>query len=320
MVREPARHGGSAVGRLSFGPMFAHMGKNKLAYAGLMAGCALNVMSIYALLGWYPTLFVRVHHWTSAEIGRDIGIFGVPGGITSAITSGFIIAWLARRGRQDAPVLLVLAAAPVFLIVGVASCLLPNPDRGLCRIRQHGDHDKLGVIRGSDRAEPDHAQRVARSGGGALYTLIAGIVAVGFGPTSVGLLTRSCFRPRPGRFGVWRWCWRPAASWAGPPCWPAALHSGGRQSKWNCRREGRFADPDYRRRLGRHGAGARPGRTRLPRSRVRAGARVERDWGRPSPSAAAQTRRSNGSASAISSAPDPNAPPTCRCCISGPVN
>jgi MFS family permease len=192
MVREPARHGGSAVERLSFRPMFAHMGKNKLAYAGLMAGCALNVMSIYALLGWYPTLFVRVHHWTSAEIGRDIGIFGVPGGITSAITSGFIIAWLARRGRQDAPVLLVLAAAPVFLIVGVASCLLPNPIAAFVAFASMAittNWASSAVLTGLNQITPN----ALRGQVVALYTLIAGIVAVGFGPTSVGLLTDHVF-------------------------------------------------------------------------------------------------------------------------------
>ena len=74
-IREPQRHGGTRAARTSFRPLLAHMGRQKLAYGGLMAGCALNVLSIYAIIGWYATLFIRIHHWTAPEIGRAIGLF-----------------------------------------------------------------------------------------------------------------------------------------------------------------------------------------------------------------------------------------------------
>ncbi len=194
LVAEPARQGGAAIGRWSFAPMFAQLGRNKLGYAGLMAGCALNVMTIYAILGWYPTLFVRIHHWTAAEISRDIGLLGVPLGITSALTSGFIIAWLARRGRRDAPVLLALAATPVVLTVGVASCLIADPDAALASFVSMAivtNWSSSAVLTGLNQITPNalRGQIVA------LYTLITGIVAVGFGPTSVGLLSDRVFGP-----------------------------------------------------------------------------------------------------------------------------
>jgi MFS family permease len=194
MVGEPKRQGGAASGRVSFRPMFAQLGRNKLAYAGLMAGCALNVMTIYAIIGWYPTLFVRIHHWTASEIGRDIGLFGVPFGITSALISGVIIAWLARRGRRDAPVVLALGATPVVLTVGVASCLIADANIALVTFVSMAivtNWSSSAVLTGLNQITPNalRGQIVA------LYTLIAGIVAVGFGPTSVGLLNDRVFGP-----------------------------------------------------------------------------------------------------------------------------
>ncbi len=191
-VAEPARQGGKATGRVSFRPILAQLGRHKLAYAGLMAGCALNVMTIYAILGWYTTLFVRVHHWTAAEIGRDIGIFGVPFGIASALSSGFIIAWLARRGRRDAPVLLALGATPVVLTAGVASCLIANPDAALASFVSMAivtNWSSSAVLTGLNQITPN----ATRGQIVALYTLLNGILAVGFGPTSVGLLSDYVF-------------------------------------------------------------------------------------------------------------------------------
>ncbi len=192
MVAEPPRRGGGASGAVSFRPMFAQLSRHKLAYAGLMIGCALNVMTIYAILGWYPTLFVRVHHWTAARIGRDIGMFGVPFGIMSALTSGFIIAWLAKRGRRDAPVLLAIGATPVVLTVGVASCLIGDPYAALVSFISMAivtNWSSSAVLTGLNQITPN----ATRGQIVALYTLLNGILAVGFGPTSVGLLNDYVF-------------------------------------------------------------------------------------------------------------------------------
>ena len=187
-IREPVRRGRAAAGRLSFKPLFAHMGQQKVAYAGLMAGCALNVLSIYAIIGWYATLFIRIHHWSAPKIGTAIGMFAVPGGMLSAVASGFIIAWMARRGREDAPVLLALLAPPAFLILGTAACLIPNPLVAFAIFAVMAfftNWSSSAVLTGLNQITPN----ALRGQVVALYTLIAGIVSLGFGPTSVGLLT-----------------------------------------------------------------------------------------------------------------------------------
>ncbi len=188
-IREPTRHGGGPrLAGTSFRPLLAHMGRQKLAYGGLMAGCALNVLSIYAILGWYATLFIRIHHWTAPEIGRAIGLFAVPGGMLSALSSGFIISWLARRGRQDAPLLLALLATPAFLILGTAACLIADPITAFAAFAVMAfftNWSSSAVLTGLNQITPN----ALRGQVVALYTLIAGIVSLGFGPTSVGLLT-----------------------------------------------------------------------------------------------------------------------------------
>jgi MFS family permease len=189
-VREPVRHRW-AIGdgeKATFGQAIAFMRRNPVAYGGLMLGCALNVMSIYAILAWYPTVFVRDYHWTAAEIGRALGTVGAPCGMVSAFSSGFIISWLTRRGRDDAPVLLAIAVTPGFLILGVASCLLPNAIAALACFVAMGiftNWSSSAVLSGLNLITPNRfrGQVVA------LYFFFVGLIAVGLGPTSVGFLT-----------------------------------------------------------------------------------------------------------------------------------
>ena len=108
--------------------------------------------------------------------------------MASALSSGFIIAWMARRGHEDAPVLLALLATPAFLILGTAACLIANPTTAFAAFAAMAfftNWSSSAVLTGLNQITPN----ALRGQVVALYTLIAGIVSLGFGPTSVGLLT-----------------------------------------------------------------------------------------------------------------------------------
>jgi MFS family permease len=188
-VREPFRRErlGPAAG-LSFRPILAVLRGNRKAYACLILGAVMNLMCIYAQLAWFPTLFIRVHGWTAPEIGRMLGLIGVPVGLVSALSSGLFMSWLARKGHSDAPMLAALCHSLSLAIFGTASCLVASPAASLIFFVAMGfptTWSYAAALTGINQITPNEmrGQIVA------IYTLLVGLVAVGLGSFAVGFLS-----------------------------------------------------------------------------------------------------------------------------------
>ena len=126
-VAEPHRQGEAPLTEaLSLGPLFRLLAERKRALGLFMLGSVLNLVCVYAIVGWFPALFIRAHGWTAAETGKILGMSSLPISIFAAINSGWVIAWLARRGHRDAPVLVAIACAASMILFGTAACLAPN--------------------------------------------------------------------------------------------------------------------------------------------------------------------------------------------------
>jgi MFS family permease len=123
-VKEPIRQG---LARATPGGLLAPLGRQlsqaKGVYFGVIAGAVLNFTAIYALVAWFPTYLIREHGMSAVEIGRLLGTFGVPCGIASCLGSGWATAWLEKRGRADAPVLVALGGTVVFTLAGIVAAL-----------------------------------------------------------------------------------------------------------------------------------------------------------------------------------------------------
>ena len=187
-VREPLRRDrlGTAA-RFSMGPLLAVLNGNRKAYACLILGAVMNLMCIYAQLAWFPTLFIRVYGWTAPEIGRVLGLVGVPVGIVSALSSGVFMSWIARKGHADAPMLAALCHSLGLAIFGTASCLIGSPTLSLIFFVAMGfptTWSYAAALTGINQITPNEmrGQIVA------IYTLLVGLVAVGLGTFAVGFL------------------------------------------------------------------------------------------------------------------------------------
>ena len=131
-IREPARRGGApTTGKISLLPLWREMRTNRLALVTIMLGTIMNVMIVNAQLAWFPTLFFRVHEWTPARVGNALALVGVPFGLFSAITAGWALSWLANRGRDDGPVLVMGLQCAAWAIFGTLKCLAPTPQLAL---------------------------------------------------------------------------------------------------------------------------------------------------------------------------------------------
>lgn len=193
-VREPVRRDRVAKSSepLPSRAVWKHVKANARAYATLMIGTVMNVMVVNAQLAWFPSLFTRVHGWTAAEIGTTLGLIGFPCGTFSALSAGVVMSRLAKRGRVDGPILVVLLQSIVWGIFGTIKSLTPSTDLALaCHVMTSlfAIWSVTAALTGLNQITPNEMRGQVV----ALYTLLTGLVGVTVGPLIVGLLSDNVF-------------------------------------------------------------------------------------------------------------------------------
>jgi MFS family permease len=187
-VREPSRRETLDLqASISFRPVWTLLSQNRRAYFALILGPVLNLTCIYAQLAWFPTVFIRLHGWTPAEIGGALGLIGLPFGTLSAFSGGWFMSWLARRGHADAPLLAALCHALSLAIFGTAAVLVASPGVALaCYVAMAfpTNWTYAAALTGINQITPNEMRGQVV----ALYTLAVGLIAVGVGTFAVGLL------------------------------------------------------------------------------------------------------------------------------------
>lgn len=202
-VREPVRRetvppSAAGTGRMEvLRELISNLNTKKLAYLAIIGGAVMNVFLIAAQLSWYPTLFIRVFDMQPAEVGGMLAFVGLPSGVISALSSGFIMAWLVKRGRLDAPLIMMLAQAVIWGGLGVAKSLAPDVTTSLA----FHVITSLAANWGLPAAffgltQITHNRLRGRMT--ALYTIIYGLIAVTLGPLAVGLLSDYVFTAHDG--------------------------------------------------------------------------------------------------------------------------
>jgi len=124
-VREPRRHGVVSVMQgFSLRPIILLFRARPMAFGALMIGTVLNLVCVYAIVGWFPALFIRAHGWSAAETGYLLGAVGMPISIFAAVNSGWVIAWLSRRGYSDAPIIAAIVCGLSMAVFGTLGCIV----------------------------------------------------------------------------------------------------------------------------------------------------------------------------------------------------
>jgi MFS family permease len=138
-----------------------------------------------------PTLFVRRFGWTSGQIGLLYGLVITVFSTAGILLGGRLADRLTRRGYTDGKLRVgVIAAVGIGLSSGI--CLLTNPNVavGLLAIPCFFVAFPLGA---SSAAIQEIMPNQARALASAIYLLILNMIALGFGPTLVALLTDYVF-------------------------------------------------------------------------------------------------------------------------------
>lgn len=193
-IHEPERRGGYVPQgtKLSLIPLWRELSTNRIALMAVMMGTIMNVMIVNAQLAWFPTLFVRVHEWEPTRIAMALALVGVPFGIISAITAGWSLTWLAKRGRTDGPILVMMLQCAAWAVFGTAKCLMPTPELAL--IGHVGTSlFATWAITAALTALNQVTPNQLRGQVVAVYTLLTGLVGIAVGSGAVGLLSDYVF-------------------------------------------------------------------------------------------------------------------------------
>jgi hypothetical protein len=198
-VREPAR-GGASAAAVPAAPLPLGHGLRLLwrlrSLRWLVLGGGIASFAGTGFGAWVPTMFVRVHDLSLADVGRTYAWYNVPAALVGTLAAGWLADRLARRDPRwlvRVPVLSLVLSLPFLL--GVA--LLRDPQQALlCAIPS-------GLL-GAGWAPPVYgaAQNLApprmRALASAVLVLSLTLLGQGAGPQLVGLLN-DALAPR---FGV----------------------------------------------------------------------------------------------------------------------
>jgi MFS family permease len=191
-IREPRRQGktdsGVAPTAVPIGEVIRFLWRERRAYSPMFVGNAFLNLFGYGGVAWIPTLFIRVHGMEPSTVGLLFGSVSAVTGVIGVIAGGWICDALRARGHLDAPLRAqvgLLSLSLPFLIVGVLSA---DPVVGMIgvgvffacfmTIATLGPTSTQMVTPGTVRAQ------VA-----AMWLLVVNLVGIGFGPTSVALVT-----------------------------------------------------------------------------------------------------------------------------------
>lgn len=192
-VREPQRFGSHSVDTsFSLRPVLQLFRAHPRAFTALMLGTVLNLVCVYAIVGWFPALFIRVHEWGAAETGWTLGAVGMPISIFAAVNSGWAISWLNKRGHRDAPVLAAMASGMSMVLFGTVACLVSSGPVALFFYALNAlfvNWNISGVYSGIAQIVPNELRGQVM----ALHNIASGLVALTAGNFIVGYLSDTVF-------------------------------------------------------------------------------------------------------------------------------
>lgn len=195
-VREPMRREKAKVAGVMLKPLFSHIIKNKLAYAALLGGAALNVLCIYAQISWGPTFFLRAYGWTPQQTANFL-IFSSIIGTTSAPSVGWLMSWLLGKGRSDAPMIVILIHAACLMTLGPLAYISPviwlsAPFYLLMALT--ANWSTSAALMGVSQITPNELRGQVTS----FYTLLSGLISLSLGAYAVGMLSDRVFTQESG--------------------------------------------------------------------------------------------------------------------------
>lgn len=193
-VKEPVRRGimgqdkGGPPKTLPIKQVLAFLGENWKTYAPMTLGMAFKAVLNFGNAIWLPTLFLRKYDWAISKIGVIQGTLMVLIAPFGLMAGSYLAEWLARKGRDDANVLVVIISALIVIPLSVAFPLMPTPE--LCLVLYSINTFFLFLVPGPQNAALQIiTPNQIRGQVTALWLFVFNVVGFGLGPTFIALMT-----------------------------------------------------------------------------------------------------------------------------------
>lgn len=195
-VREPVRRETQSAAGGTEAPTVADFVRHLRAHAATFARVLTypTLLSIigYGALAWAPALFDRAHGIPPSRAGVVLGIIIAVAGASGTLISGFLSDRWTAQGVSAARFRVALVGVAIFIVPATVWPLVGSPNLAfaLLFLTVFG----LGL---AQSAAPASIQAVTpnrmRGQAVAVYLLLAGLLGIGLGPTSVALVTDYVF-------------------------------------------------------------------------------------------------------------------------------
>ncbi len=172
--------------------VLAYLARNARLYLLTMLGYGMTSVSVYGILAWTPTFYVRSYGLSIPQAGYMMGLVALVGGISGSFAGGWAADRLALRADRDAKLRVLLLCCWFLLPAGVLSPLMPNVQLALLLLF-------FTFFFGSAATGPTASfiqiitPNRMRAQLGAVYQLALNLIGLGLGPTAVALFTDFVF-------------------------------------------------------------------------------------------------------------------------------
>jgi MFS family permease len=194
-LREPPRLEPKPVTPLKngFDDLIQFFGARRALYLPQYLGFAAFVTLGYGANTWYPTFWVRVHHWSTADAGIWLGLVGMVMGTTGAVFGGYITDRLTAHGTSSVRLQVAVIAALAWLPPLALHLTLPNDVAAMSFMGIANLFSGLAIGLGPTAAHDVVPGRM-RGQATALYFFTINLIGLGLGPTLVASVSTYVFK------------------------------------------------------------------------------------------------------------------------------
>jgi MFS family permease len=197
-MREPGRFGAAQqTPEVTLRPLLLEVRENWPALTAVIVATVMNVLIVNAKSAWFPSLFMRVHAWQPQDVGIALAAVGIPLGLFSCLTAGWVLAWLEKRGRRDGPMLVMLLQCAAWMVFGPLQSLASSPTATLiwhAGTALFATWCVTAAFTALSRITPNRLRGQVM----AIYSVVFAFVGVSLGPPLVGYLNDSVFTAQAG--------------------------------------------------------------------------------------------------------------------------
>lgn len=191
-VREPVRAPHASATKPGVGAALSYILEHRQAFFWHTAASVSVIILAQSFIAWVPTFYARLFDYTPAEAGVMIGIVMLVAMPLGNMTGGFLMDEFHRRGIASPPglviflmLLMVIPSALVFCRASAISVSITSFGLLMYFLTAAAPAGLAGI----QMITPDRLRGVVSS----LFLAAITLLAVGFGPVMVGMLTDFVF-------------------------------------------------------------------------------------------------------------------------------